>query len=82
MSTMIVTNLRVPREDWNQLRAIAAERGMSANEYITHVLKNVVTKPKKIVKRKRMSIWDLPKLAKNAKPMGELSEDDKLIYES
>src|SRR3990167_6366211 len=80
MGTMIVTNLRVMKEDCNQLRAIAAERGMSANEYINHVLKNVVSKPKKIAIRKRLSIEELPKLAKIATPNGELSEDDKIIY--
>lgn len=80
MNTMIVTNLRVMKEDWNQLRAIAAERGMSANEYINHVLRNVVSEPKRIASRKKISIADLPSLAKIATPNGELSEDDKLIY--
>lgn len=36
---------------------------------------------KKKIPVKKFSIWDLPKLAKGPnKPMGELSEDDKIIY--
>ena len=82
MNTMIVTNLRVMKEDWNQLRAIAAERGMSANEYINHVLKNVVSEPKKLSTEKKMSIWDLPKLAKMENSPEKFSPDDEIIYGS
>ena len=58
---------------------MAAERGLSANEYINLLLRNVVSRPI-CVKKTKLTIWDLPKLAKRGKPMGELSEDDKLIY--
>lgn len=82
MNTMIVTNLRVMKEDWNQLRAIAAERGMSANEYINQVLRNVVSEPKKLATKKKMSIWDLPKLAKMENSPEKFSPDDEIIYDS
>ncbi len=76
----IVTNLRVPSEDWNQLKAIAAERGMSANEYINFLMRNVIT-PHLGVKRGLENVWDMPKLAKRTKKRSELSGDDKIIYE-
>ncbi len=76
----IITNLRVPSEDWNQLKAIAAERGMSANEYINFLMRNVIT-PHLAVKGGSENVWDMPKLAKKAKKRGELSADDKIIYE-
>lgn len=78
---MIVTNLRVPSEDWNQLKAVAAEQGMSANEYLNYLMRSVAVTP--IEKRKkegRRSIWEMPKLAKKAKKQFGLSDDDKLIY--
>ena len=77
---MVVTNLRVPREEWNQLKAIAAERGMSANEYINFLMRNVIS-PATSWKYKAGGIWDMPKLAKRAIKRGELSRDDKIIYE-
>ena len=76
----IVTNLRVPSEDWNQLNAIAAERGMSANEYINFLMRNVIS-PHLGVKKGSENVWDIPKLAKKAKKRGGLSADDKIIYE-
>lgn len=80
---VIVTNLRVEEEDWNQLKAVAAERGMSANEYINYLMKNVVTEPFLFGAKKSKSVWKLPELSKKAKARKkfDLSEDDKLIYE-
>lgn len=75
-----MTNLRVSSEEWNQLKAIAAERGMSANEYINFLMRNVVS-PMTIRKNKAGGIWDMPELAKGAKKRGELSRDDKVIYD-
>lgn len=86
---MVVTNLRIPEDDWIGVRATAAEAQMSLNEYINYViemggkarqlgvsLKRIPTRPKK-----RDPIWDWPDLAKKLKikPMG-LSADDELIY--
>lgn len=77
---MVVTNLRVPVEDWNQLKAIAAERGMSANGYINYLMKNVVAVPVRKDKNPRLSILDLPNLVGKTTKKMELSVDDKLIY--
>lgn len=80
---IIVTNLRVAAEDWFQLRAVAAERGMSANEYINYLMKNVVAEPSAPGARSSQSVWELPELSKRvqARKKFDLSEDDKLIYE-
>ncbi len=78
---MVVTNLRVPSEEWNQLKAVAAEQGMRGNEYINYLMRSVVVIP--IGRKKkgvRMNVWEMPKLAKKAKKPAELSDDDKLIY--
>lgn len=79
---IIVTNLRVGENDWNQLKAVAAERGMSANEYINYLMKNVVSEPFAPSRKTGRSVWTLPDLSKRAqRGKYDLSEDDKLIYE-
>lgn len=80
---VVVTNLRVVEEDWNQLKAVAAERGMSANEYINYLMKNVVAEPSSSGAKPSQSVWELPELSKRAQTRKkfDLSEDDKLIYE-
>lgn len=90
MAEKIVTNLRIDKDDWLQLRAMAAERGMSVNEYINFLTQNAVSKAQfgypeklKIDTKKRKSIYDLlPSLLKmeSKKDAFELSEDDKIIY--
>lgn len=83
---MIVTNVRMPREDWLQTKAAAAEAGMSLNEYINYIIdrystfKTVPPVQKKKSLPKRLSIWDLPKIVKNTKgkPMGWSAEDEAI----
>lgn len=85
----VVTSLRIPKPDWLEMRALAAEAQMSLNEYINYIiemagkarqfgvsLKIIPTKP-----RRRDPIWDLPNAVKKLKiePMG-LSADDEIIY--
>lgn len=77
---VVVTNIRVPSAEWNQLKAVAAERGMSANEYINFLMRNVIS-PATFWKKKAGGIWDMPELAKKAKKVSELSRDDKIVYE-
>lgn len=88
MAKKIVTNLRIDENDWLQVKTVAAEFGMSINEYINYLLQNTLSKaqfgyPKKSKIRKRKSIYDLlPALLKGRrkdKGLG-LSEDDKIIY--
>lgn len=83
---MIVSNIRIPKNDWLQVKAAAAELGMSINQYINYVIErfaimNELSKESTGVKRKHSSIWDLPKNSKQikTKPLG-LSKEDKEIY--
>ncbi len=83
---MVVTNLRLPRSDWLEIKSIAGGFGVSTNQYINEAL-NFVTKVKELaftpksVSLKDDPIWDWPNLAKKIKdkPMGT-SEEDKIIY--
>lgn len=85
MAKKIVTNLRIDENDWFQVKAKAAEAGLSVNEYITRVIKTTSTKIELALdyrefKEEKYSIWNLPKLAKiQDEPMG-ISEEDKIIY--
>lgn len=84
MAKKIVTNLRIDETDWLRIKAMAAEAGLSVNEYINSLIKTISTKIELALDQKELkeekSIWDLPKLAKiKDKPMGA-SEDDKIIY--
>jgi len=89
-SRMIVTNLRIDEHDWNQIRAVAAEMGISANEYVKRVLKEAAARQQLGVemkknatgKRKRNNfLLELSKIAEKVpnQPMG-LSEEDEIIY--
>ncbi len=80
----IVTNLRMDEFDWIQVKSMAAEAGISVNEYINEIIKEETTRRELAVssqtREKKLSVWDLPKLAKmKDKPMG-LSAEDELIY--
>lgn len=82
---MVVTNLRLPYADWLQVKTVAAEEGVSINEYIQSIITSL-SNARQLVSdwvhphKKTVSIWDLPKLAGGKdKPMG-LSADDILIY--
>lgn len=81
----IVTNLRIDKNLWLQIKSMAAAAGLSINEYIIQMVQEKSTRielalDKKGSKLKTRSIWDLPKLAKiKDQPMG-LSEEDEIIY--
>lgn len=91
MTKPIVTNLRINRDDWLQLKTVAAELGMSVNEYINYLIRDLSTKRElspdmklnKRFERKNAPIWELGDIAKRIKktPMGKLSPDDMAIYE-
>lgn len=89
MAKKIVTNLRIDENDWLQVKALAAEAGMSINEYLNFLTQNVISKarfgyPIKVSKgAKRKSIYDLlPSLleGRDKDETFELSEEDKIIY--
>lgn len=86
MHHKIVTNLRIDKNDWLQVKTVAAELGMSVNEYINYLIRDLsakleLTPPKN--PKKGATLLRLSEISKKFKPepMGELSEDDKVIYE-
>lgn len=83
---MVVTNVRMSREDWLRTKAAAGEMGMSINEYINFIVDRYSTfkaipSHRKSVATQYSSIWDLVKEATKIKrqPMG-CSEEDHIIY--
>ena len=81
MSKKIVTNLRIDEEDWLQIKAMAGELGLSINEYLNYLVRSLSLK-RELLEELEAPIWRLGELAKRfkSKPMGELSDDDKIIY--
>lgn len=81
MNKKIVTNLRIDREKWLQIRSQASEMGMSINEYINYLITDLSMKRELIDDFDKAPIWQLPELHKKVKlaPMG-LSEEDEIIY--
>lgn len=90
MKDIVVTNLRVDKSLWLQIKAVAASSGMSVNQYLIDLIQSTSVKKELALDREsgfetkgkaRYSIWNLPKLAKiKDKPMG-LSDLDNTIYE-
>ncbi len=81
----IVTNLRVEEENWTQVKIVAAELGISINEYINSIIEKDISKIYlEGINKNKISIYDsLSKLAKKKykrKPLG-FSDDDKIIYD-
>ena len=88
-SKMIVTNLRMKEENWLQVKSVAADMGMSVNEYLNYITQNETSKamfrkPVKKLRKTKKSIFDaLLTLANDKspnKPMGSSDEDD-IIYD-
>ncbi|MDO8610038.1 MAG: hypothetical protein Q7R95_05790 [bacterium] len=84
MSNMVVTNLRMERHEWLQIKAMAGEAGLSVNEYIKTMLRKIEARKnlgldthEKAMIRFIRGIERISKM-KN-KPMGA-SEEDKIIY--
>ncbi|MEK7565842.1 MAG: hypothetical protein AAB506_02255 [Patescibacteria group bacterium] len=76
IDSMVVTNLRLPRSEWIMVRSLAAEAGISVNEFVRRMIVRFST----TFQLKSPSIWDLPKLASGKdRPMG-LSAEDEEIY--
>jgi len=89
---VVVTNLRIPENSYKRHRIMAAEQGVSFNEYVLKTLEEKAVekqfgrrpaKGKKTKKGEPDNIYDaLLKLATEsyeAEPMG-LSEEDRAIY--
>jgi len=81
MSNKIVTNLRIEKEKWVQIKSQASEMGMSVNEYVNYLITDLSIKRELINDFDKAPIWQLPEIHKKVKyaPMG-LSEEDEIIY--
>ncbi|MCX8009479.1 MAG: hypothetical protein N3A54_07370 [Patescibacteria group bacterium] len=92
-SSVVTTNLRISKALLQSIRVRAAEEGISANEYMTRVIKEKLWEeqflPKKdrakiprLKKKKQHFIQSMLELAKQPNHPEEqyLSEDDKIIY--
>lgn len=81
MARKIVTNLRIEEDSWLQLKSEAGELGMSVNEYINFLLRDLSNRRLFNPKKRDALFWRLGELSKmKSEPLGELSEDDKIIY--
>lgn len=83
MSDLITTNLRISRNEWLKLKSMAAELGLSANEYILYLIRNFSGQRQLGIKAgdKPSPIWALPQLASIKSKGLELSKDDLELYE-
>ena len=82
MARKIVTNLRIDEADWLQIKTTAAELGMSVNEYIIRLIRDLSIKRELATDESSAPIWHLSQLHKKiqSKPLGKLSEEDEIIY--
>ena len=80
----IVSNIRVPYDEWTKIRVNAAERGMSINEYIRFIINEVSIKEELIppgkAKKTDNPIWKIYELASKKRKGKGLSIQDKIIY--
>lgn len=81
---IIVTNIRMPKEDWKQMKAIASELGMSLNEYMTISGKIVSTYRTLFGYSKKShdpyrAMWNIIRKKSTSKSQG-LSQEDEAIY--
>lgn len=81
---MVITNLRMEKNAWRQVKAAAGELGMSANEYLNYLAKSYsLARSLGTKKNFREPIWDLPQIAKSwprSNKKYKLSAEDRLIY--
>lgn len=88
MNQMVVTNLRIPMDDYERVRALAGEERVSINSFInSHIKKVVHTYPfgKKagVKKKKKINFYASMLELSNRKTKDKLmdaNEDDKIIY--
>ena len=85
---MIVTNLRMNEANYLAVKVLAAEEGMSVNEYLNTLILDTAGKMQLGIKPKRKlnkeeKFWDIPNICKSKKLKPEanfFSDDDKTIY--
>lgn len=81
---MVVTNLRIPKSELIQLRVMAAELGISMNEYMKRLIHDANSGKAQIIRdKKKDPIWypsPLIMQIRGKKHPYELSEEDEIIY--
>jgi len=80
----IITNLRIPKDDYLQVKTEAAEMGFSLNEYLNFLIRDLsIRRRLDTVCRdnKNKNFWDLPKISGHKKG-SRLEPEDTIIYES
>ena len=85
---MVVTNLRIPHDDWLRVKSTAASLGMSINEYIQVVVDEASKRDffayrepfPKTTKKTRLyeSLWNIIEHPSVKKPMNASSEDEDI----
>lgn len=88
MQKIIISNIRVPEEDWLSFKAAAASRGMSINQYMIYLGRQdsirSITGTSRAVSRKTgyEAMDEFIMLARKNKGKGMgASEEDKIIYD-
>jgi len=80
---IVNTSLRIEENDWLQLRAMAAELGVSVNEYVRRLIKGCMVKNQLASElkkdRKDLPVWGIAGTGSSKKGY-ELSDDDEIIY--
>lgn len=85
----VVTNLRIPEDDWMRVKAAAANSGMSVNTYMKQLIDTATvqhmipdrTTEKKSKRSHYQPLWDtIQKIAQIPNMPMEASEEDKIIY--
>ncbi len=90
---MVVSNIRMPEDEWIQVKLMATEKRISMNEYIRQALEKVgrwemlgfSSRDKtKSEQKAKLSLSDLGRIGRSAKNRKnlELSNDDKIIYDT
>jgi len=85
---MVVTNLRMEESNYLAVKVLAAEEGLSVNEYVNTLILDTAGKIQLGIKSKRKmskeeKFWDIPNICKSKKLKPEtafFSNDDKAIY--
>ena len=81
----VISNIRMPSDEWDKIRINAAEMGMSINEYIRFIINHISTKQELVPPPKPNTgdypIWKIYELFSKKKKGKELSIEDKIIYD-
>lgn len=81
---MIVTNVRIPETDLRQIRIVAAEAGMSVNEYFNYAARTTASRVQLLGNSRQIpattytAMRNVMKRKTTGKPMGWSAEDEAI----